>query len=254
MAVLKTLVRNAKTIISIDECYPNALRSSLQQFSFIDQNQALVKTIVKLYDLLCSDSDAEKFYASYYASVVLNADSYFLPLTKPLCTILAATLGNKILAYFAKTDEQPSYTKPITAKEMDGLQYLEGYVFHAISRKIHNQKSNDTDQILLIARDVPSSTDKREFPIDDAARTGMFARPGNSAAVLSSCTYRSFDGHFRNRFTGREKTKKDGAQGYNISSNDEKEKFSQSLGKCSNDNLKPISVKVAGLKNRAESY
>eukprot|EP00794_Sanderia_malayensis_P001919 gene1919-2176_t len=135
LAVLKTFVRDAVSIISNDECYPNNIRSLFQQFSFTDQNDALLKTLVKLYDSLCNNSDAEKFYSSYYASVVVNAEFYFPPLTRPACTILATTLGDKVLAHYSKPDEkQVSSVKPITCKEMDGLQYLAGYVLHAMSR------------------------------------------------------------------------------------------------------------------------
>ncbi len=152
LAVLKTFVRVAVSIISNDEFYPNNIRSLFQQFSFTDQNDALLKTLVKLYDSLCQNSDAEKFYSSYYASVVVTAEFYFPPLPRPACTILATTLGDKVLAYYSKPDQkQVSNVKPITCKEMDGLQYLAGYVLHAMSRKMHKQKSKeDVSQVLLI--------------------------------------------------------------------------------------------------------
>eukprot|EP00794_Sanderia_malayensis_P002904 gene2904-3356_t len=146
LAVLKTFVRDAVSIISNDECYPNNIRN------------------------------AEKFYSSYYASVVVNAEFYFPPLTRPACTILATTLGDKVLAYYSKPDQkQVSNVKPITCKEMDGLQYLAGYVLHAMSRKMHKQKSKeDVSEILLILNSARTQQPPSHKLIKSLTRGGLW--------------------------------------------------------------------------------
>ena len=68
-------------------------------------------------------------------------------LNKPLCTLFAKTLGDKILCHFTKIDEPISSVKPISEREMGGLQYLAGYV---IRKLMLAAKKNDDDEIYIL--------------------------------------------------------------------------------------------------------
>lgn len=52
----------------------------------------------------------------------------------------------------------------------------------------------------------------------------------------------SFDGHYRRRFMGKQKTKKDGGKGYKLLNEDEKETFLKNVKKFSNDVFKVASL------------
>ena len=47
----------------------------------------------------------------------------------------------------------------------------------------------------------------------------------------------SYDGHYRRRFSGKGKTKKDGAQGFVLPTEDEKLRFAETIKKFPNDVL-----------------
>eukprot|EP00794_Sanderia_malayensis_P011655 gene11655-12854_t len=140
MAVIKKLVNEAKNDLSADECYPSFIRNLASSYKFEVIDQDLLNKIVELYNSLCKNSKAEKFYSCYYQTIALNAKKYFKTLNPPVCTILATLLCDKILAYFNKKDEEPKVMKPITSKELDGLKYLAGYVIHAVHRKLFYTK------------------------------------------------------------------------------------------------------------------
>ncbi len=176
-AVIKQLVNEAKKNISDDECYPTHVRNLARSYNFEVADQALLTQLMKLYTSLCKNSDAEKFYSSYYQTIVMNAATYFKPLEMPVCTILATSLADKVLGYHNKPDEKPQLIKPITSKELDGLQYLAGYVMHAVSRKVHAKKSGQPEEkqaLLTILNSARSENPPSQRLVKCQTRGGLW--------------------------------------------------------------------------------
>ena len=80
------------------------VRSTVKNYIFIDNTELLTNEIQKLYNSLCSNSDAEKFYSQFYKLIVMDAKKYFNSLDFPMCTLLALqtkywpiTVGQQIM-------------------------------------------------------------------------------------------------------------------------------------------------------------
>ena len=101
------------------DCHPDSIARCIKSYtnSAIDQLLVDLKPIV---DEFMKKSDINKFQRLYYAKIVLNAETYFTNLNKPICTLFAKTLGDKILCHFSKKDEPIQSVKPISEREMGG--------------------------------------------------------------------------------------------------------------------------------------
>ncbi|XP_047142613.1 uncharacterized protein LOC124816919 [Hydra vulgaris] len=90
-----------------------------------------------------------------YSSLVLESDKYFNDLEKPCSTLISTALTDKILYYYKTSfsENKSIELKPISAKELDGLQYLAGYVLSKFLKKAKNSKhyqSEETQAIISI--------------------------------------------------------------------------------------------------------
>ncbi len=68
----------AKAKILGNDVYPKIVRDELQAYSFSGSNLTTeIVEIKKMYQGLTKSWNAEKFYSSFYASVVLNSTKVF---------------------------------------------------------------------------------------------------------------------------------------------------------------------------------
>ena len=132
--------------IAGDECFPGEIRSMAKQCVFQTHNAEMLTEINKLYQSLCKNSNAEKFYRSFYGTIVVNASIFLHPLKMPVCTMLATRVADKVLAHFNKPKTVLLAMKKINQREFDGLQYLAGYVIHSLVKKIHKHKNCKTKE------------------------------------------------------------------------------------------------------------
>ena len=152
--ILKELTEEAISTLSKDLCYPENLRSKISSSDNIEVScSLLLQDVQSLFRGLSSKGDAEKYYENYYTNIVFCAEVFFPDLEKPLCTLLAKRLGDKILSYFKRPTFRP-VIKPmeISQRELDSLQYLGGYVVRKILRKTKNCKNyrnQDSQGIIL---------------------------------------------------------------------------------------------------------
>ena len=115
------------------------------------------------------------FYASYFSKIVINANIYF-QLSGPECTLFAKTLADKILCHFSKTNsgEPVESFKPISEREMGGLQYLAGYVLRKLkSAAQKNKNRTDGDAELSILQKAVSVSDDNQALIHAINRGGL---------------------------------------------------------------------------------
>lgn len=176
--IIFKLLMEAQQDISNDECYSSTIRSTVKNYIFIDNTELLTNEIQKLYNSLCSNSDAEKFYSQFYKLIVMDAKKYFSSLDFPMCTLLATRLADKILAHFSRPAECKTVIKPLTERDMQALQYLSGYVIHSLVRKIHrftNWRSTNSQDLLTLLYAAKSDDFSSQKLISCQTRGGLWA-------------------------------------------------------------------------------
>ena len=141
-SVLISLAEDSQQSLSVDECYTQEIRNKLKEYEFVLTESLLFK-VMGIYKALKKTCSGENFYSNFYSSIVIDAESYFPGLVKPLCTLFATKLADKIFNFFNRPPLQVSATQPptITEKEMDGLQYLAGYVVRKFLKKAKNHSN-----------------------------------------------------------------------------------------------------------------
>ncbi|PFX17371.1 hypothetical protein AWC38_SpisGene18314 [Stylophora pistillata] len=121
-----------------------------------------------LYIQLAKSGNAERFYAAFYASIVLHASSHFVGLSRNSATLLCSKVADCLLTH-SKEKAETHTCEPLTKlsdKEKSGLQYIGGYVLHKLHNK-HKQASktleNDHAISLIMAGkwDNPIGEDQR---------------------------------------------------------------------------------------------
>ncbi|XP_065653674.1 uncharacterized protein LOC136080663 [Hydra vulgaris] len=150
------IVKEVQNTLSYDTCYPEKMRQAIKDYNF-EFNDNLYNEVTKLTAEFRSSGNAEIFLSKFYSSIVLSAHNYILNLDKRLGALLVLHIGNHILSFCKKqqnTAHEENITKPISAQELDGLQYLAGYVVHKFIKKTRNNKyynskiNHDTMEIL----------------------------------------------------------------------------------------------------------
>ena len=81
--VIINMVKDSEADIAKDECYPDTIRKTARGHCFFDESHLLEKEVQILWGGLSRNFDAEKFYSSFYQSIVLNARK--LSLWRGLC-------------------------------------------------------------------------------------------------------------------------------------------------------------------------
>ena len=154
------------------------VRSTVKNYIFIGNTELLTNEIQKLYNSLCSNSDAEKFYSQFCKLIVMDAKKYFNSLDFPMCALLAARLTDKILAHYSRPADYETVIKPLTKRDMQALQYLSGYVIHSLVRKIHrftNWRSTDSQALLTLLYAAKSDDFSSQRLISCQTRGGLWA-------------------------------------------------------------------------------
>jgi hypothetical protein len=137
------IVKEVQNVLFCDNCYPEETRQTLKEYEF-EYNDILYNEVSKLLTEFISSRNADIFLSKFYSSIVLYAHYYIFNLDKRLCALLALHIGNHILSFYKKQLNSPyeeSKEKPISAQELDGLQYLAGYVIHKFIKKTRNNKN-----------------------------------------------------------------------------------------------------------------
>ena len=90
--------------------------------------------------------DAEYFYSNYFSTIVKESEKYFLNIEKSASTLLASRLADKLFSFFKTPQDKLVNSeikpKPINQRELDGLQYLSGYVIRTLLKRAKNSKTH----------------------------------------------------------------------------------------------------------------
>ena len=127
--------------------------------------------------------DTEKFYSTFYKSV--SDDIVFKNLTKRPSVILGFEVANHVLAHLTKSKVKEnvvefSKTVPFTPKEQNIIQYLSGYVFGTLYRRIKVSKQCQSDhsicslQLLTAGKSTDADLDDKNVLIRAKDRGGLW--------------------------------------------------------------------------------
>ena len=82
--------------------------------------------------------------------MVQNSKTLFPDLWKPICSLLAKSLGDKLFYDVTTSIQGPvEQPPPITTREMAGFQYKAGYIVRKLSIKMKNHKKYKENQPLI---------------------------------------------------------------------------------------------------------
>lgn len=165
-----SIVGNAKVKLRESKIYPKANRDEIWSYNCNTLQSSTPKfpEIQGLYIQLTKSGNAERFYAAFYASIVLHASGHFVGLSRNSATLLCSKVADCLLTH-SKEKAETHTCEPLTKlsdKEKSGLQYIGGYVLHKLHNK-HKQASktleNDHAISLIMAGkwDNPIGEDQR---------------------------------------------------------------------------------------------
>ena len=99
---------------------------------------------------LQKSNDSDAFYSSFTSLISSNAETIFTTLNHFAATLMAMNLARQIHQEFVEQKEQSTThtqkTVPLTKNELDGFQYLGGYVVKNLIKKLKNHKNYKTEQ------------------------------------------------------------------------------------------------------------
>ncbi|XP_047122388.1 uncharacterized protein LOC101236338 [Hydra vulgaris] len=148
---IKTLVNESINTLLSEKYYPDIILNKISQYINVI-NDLLYQQCNKIYKKLVKTGNGENFYMETYSSLVLESDKYFNDLKKPCSTLISTALTDKILYYYKTSfsENKSIELKPISAKELDGLQYLAGYILSKFLKKAKNSKHYQSEETQAI--------------------------------------------------------------------------------------------------------
>lgn len=189
--ILGNIVSKAVKMLSEDFCLSQERRESFT-FVYVDNEMVpLLEEIQVMYSQLVVSNNAEQFFASFFSTCVINAAVYFKDLPARSSTMLATKVGEKIFNYFQKlsknVDTTHSNPSQITDREMDGLQYLSGYVVKNLLKKTKNSanySSPESQGVIAILENAIEADDSQQRLIHLQNRGGLTAVTGDCLKIF----------------------------------------------------------------------
>ena len=103
---------------------------------------------------MCKDflenKDPDKFFSSYFSSITAMAGSFLPNYPSVSSTIVMMQLGELIFAKLNKIEMMKRLPTPISEKEMDGLNYLAGYVIQKLMKKFEKDDKKQSEKQAVI--------------------------------------------------------------------------------------------------------
>ena len=190
--ILGNIVSKSVKMLSEDFCLSQEQRESFT-FVYVDNEMVpLLDEIQVMYSQLVVSNNAEQFFASFFSTCVINAAVYFKDLPARSSTMLATKVGEKMFNYFQKlskknVDTTHSNPSQITDSEIDGLQYLSGYVVKNLLKKTKNSanySSPESQGVIAILENAIEADDAEQRLIHLQNRGGLTAVTGDCLKIF----------------------------------------------------------------------
>lgn len=134
------------------------IRDELRSYNYSTSQQEITTEFLEiqnLYNRLAKSGNAERFYACFYSTIVINAVKHFEGLSRNAATLLSTKVADCMLAHSKKRVENDTCVLPtkLSDEETAGLQYIGGYVLHKLHKKHANAcKSSENEQSISILK------------------------------------------------------------------------------------------------------
>ena len=134
-------------------CYKDSVRNATRNYDFESYNK-LLENVNHLYMRLQKSNDPDAFYSSCTSLIFSNTERFFTTMDHFSTTLTAMTPARQIHQEFLKQKKQSTtHTQkalPLTINELDGFQYLCGYVAKNLLNKFKNHKNYKTEQYQIM--------------------------------------------------------------------------------------------------------
>lgn len=188
--LITTLVSKAKECICNDLCWNVEQRDIMSKYCHSEKDLGILfEEVYKICKDFNKNRNATEFFTSYYANVVANASRFFSSLPHASSTTLAIQLGETILCHLTEKSKNIAKPKPspITDREIDGLQYLSGYVIHKLLKKTKakcNYNSVDNQAVISILENAIQRNDSNQILVCVQNRGGLTAVTDNCQQIF----------------------------------------------------------------------
>ena len=183
-AALADLVEQSSKDLSEDLCFPPDVCSSLGSFKFPNelssQQAAILNEIALKYKILTGKGNVEKFFVTFYATIVPKAVALFPGLPRNSATLLSTKLADKIIVYSKKPKQQngTSAVRTLSENETAALQYLGGYILFNLNKKIFKSMLHKTlfeqQHIAILKAGHSFDAENQQRLVDSISRCGLW--------------------------------------------------------------------------------
>ena len=118
----------------------------------------LHENIITLHNDLLENGNMEEFLSKFYGYIVRNANVYFETVRKSTQSLLLKKIGDKLIYFYKKgivssQELEVPTISTITSDDMEGLEYLSGYVISKFLKKYERTVFSDLIHSLQFASD-----------------------------------------------------------------------------------------------------
>ena len=139
------MVEEVKRCLINNKIFSKDIREkfSAYQFTNLSEKSMEFAELQKMFKQLMKKKAQEKFYIMFYYTVPLNSTKYFAGLCRNAATQLSTKVADIMLVYSKEKSVVPvkDFEIKLSDKEMAGLQYIGGNVFHKIIQQTHQIKT-----------------------------------------------------------------------------------------------------------------
>ena len=180
-AALADLVEQSSKDLSHDLCFLPDVCSSLGSFKFpvnelSSEQAAILNEIALKYKILTGKGNVEKFFVTFYATIVPKAVALFPGLPRNSATLLSTKLADKIIVYSKKPKQQngTSAVKTLSENETAALQYLGGYIFKKIFKSMLHKTPFGQQHIAILKAGRSFDAENQQRLVDSISRGGLW--------------------------------------------------------------------------------
>ena len=175
--ICKLLHESLQRVLEKDSIFSSLLSKELSQFLENDFPENVKELF---YKLLCEKvklKNSEKFYSTFYESIMLGAADLVPGVTPKYSRVFLMKFAELLSAHVNKKQEVVAETsQSISEKELTGLQYLGGYVIHKLYKKFKtskNWKNKDFQDAIAILEACRGAVDHQKL-IQSLDRGGLW--------------------------------------------------------------------------------
>lgn len=199
---MKDLLKETSCKLQANKCYPSRLIDEFTSECCANLSEEvygiLIKSVKESAEVLQrSYPNPNNFYSKFYSGVVVHSSSYFTNFSPKAATLFATTLASVTYQDIVKPDSNQknknTVQKSLSEKELAGLQYLGGYIFSKLHKKLTSSKHWKTEKLqkslsLLEAAKLPA-VDETQKLVSCLNKGGLWFINTSAQNILIQCEH-----------------------------------------------------------------